>query len=90
MVLVVDNLLKGLFVDVPVKITKKVLREIQSQVDEELGNYYSPEEVQNELRKLQVSLETGEISREEYDQREEELLDILEALETLEEENQQA
>jgi len=88
-VLVVDNLLKGLFVDVPVKITKKVLREIQSQVDEELGNYYSPEEVQNELRKLQVSLETGEISSEEYDRREEELLDILEALESLEGENQQ-
>ncbi len=87
--LVVDNLLKGLFVDVPVKITKKVLREIQSQVDEELGNYYSPEEVQNELRKLQVSLETGEISSEEYDRREEELLDILEALESLEGENQQ-
>ncbi|MCF7876480.1 hypothetical protein K9M06_05440, partial [Candidatus Bipolaricaulota bacterium] len=63
--LVVDNLLKGLFVDVPLKISKKVLNEIQSQVDEELGNYYSPEEVQNELKKLQVSLETGEISREE-------------------------
>ncbi len=84
--LVVDNLLKGLFVDVPLKISKKVLNEIQSQVDEELGNYYSPEEVQNELKKLQVSLETGEISREEYDKREEELLDILEALQSLEQE----
>ena len=84
--LVVDNLLKGLFVDVPLKISKKVLNEIQSQVDEELGNYYSPEEVQDELKKLQVSLETGEISREEYDKREEELLDILEALQSLEQE----
>lgn len=84
--LVVDNMLKGLFVDVPIKISKKVLNEIQNQVDEELGNYYSPEEVQNELKRLQVSLETGEISREEYDKREEELLDILEALQSLEQE----
>lgn len=84
--LVVDNMLKGLFVDVPLKISKKVLNEIQNQVDEELGNYYSPEEVQNELKRLQVSLETGEISREEYDKREEELLDILEALQSLEQE----
>ncbi|MBS3736834.1 gas vesicle protein GvpG [Candidatus Bipolaricaulota bacterium] len=86
--LIVDDLLKGLFVDVPVKITKEVLKEIQRQVDAELGNYYSPEGVQNELRKLQVSLETGEISREEYDKREEELLDVLESLRSLNEETQ--
>lgn len=83
--LLVDDLLNGLFIDVPMKISKKVLKEIKSQVDEEMGNYYSPEEVKNELKKLQVSLETGEISREEYDRREEELLDILESLEALNE-----
>lgn len=84
--LVVDDLLKGLLVDVPTKITKQVMNEIKTQVDNELGNYYSPEEVQDELKKLQVSLETGEITREEYDRREEELLDIMEALRTMEEE----
>ncbi len=83
----VDDLLKGLLVDVPTKITKQVMNEIMTQVDNELGNYYSPEEVQDELKKLQVSLETGEITREEYDEREEELLDILEALRTIEEES---
>jgi len=81
--LLVDDLLKGLFVDVPLKISKKVLKEIQSQVDEEMGKYYSPEEVKNELKKLQVSLETGEITREEYDRREKDLLDILESFEEL-------
>lgn len=85
--LLVDDLLKGLLVDVPTKITKQVMNEIMTQVDNELGNYYSPEEVQDELKKLQVSLETGEITREEYDEREEELLDILEALRTIEEES---
>lgn len=84
--LLVDDLLKGLLVDVPTKITKQVLDEIMTEVDNELGNYYSPEEVQDELRKLQVSLETGEISREEYDEREEELLDIMEALRSMEDE----
>jgi hypothetical protein len=85
--LVVDDLLQGLLVDVPTKITKQVMNEIKTQVDNELGNYYSPEEVQDELKKLQVSLETGEITREEYDQREEELLDIMEALRSMEEES---
>jgi|GEM_PF-2383804 len=85
--LLVDDLLKGLLVDVPTKITKQVMNEIMAQVDNELGNYYSPEEVQDELKKLQVSLEMGEITREEYDKKEEELLDILEALRTIEEEN---
>ncbi len=83
----VDDLLKGLLVDVPTKITKQVMNEIMTQVDNELGNYYSPEEVRDELKKLQVSLETGEITREEYDKKEEELLDILEALRTIEEES---
>lgn len=85
--LLVDDLLKGLLVDVPTKITKQVMNEIMTQVDNELGNYYSPEEVRDELKKLQVSLETGEITREEYDKKEEELLDILEALRTIEEES---
>lgn len=84
--LLVDDLLKGLLVDVPTKITKQVMDEIMTEVDNELGNYYSPEEVQDELKKLQVSLETGEITREEYDKREEELLDIMEALRSLDEE----
>lgn len=85
--LLVDDLLKGLLIDVPTKITKQVMNEIMAQVDNELGNYYSPEEVQDELKKLQVSLETGEITREEYDKKEEELLDIIEALRTIDEES---
>ncbi|MFW6421648.1 MAG: gas vesicle protein GvpG [Candidatus Bipolaricaulota bacterium] len=80
--LLIDDLLKGLFVDVPFEISREVLREIKCQVDEERGHYSDPGEVRDEVRKLQVSLETGEISREEYDQREEELLTVLEELRT--------
>lgn len=82
--LLVDDLLVG----VPLQISKKVLKEIKNRVDKEMGVYEDPEEVLQDLKKLQVSLETGEITREEYDKREEELLDILESLESLNEQNQ--
>jgi len=66
----------------PFQIGKKVLLEIKRKVDEERGAYESPEEVMGDLKKLQVSLETGEITIEEYDEREEELLEVLEELQS--------
>lgn len=81
-------LIDDLLVGVPLQISKKVLKEIKNKVDKEMGVYEDPEEVLQDLKKLQVSLETGEITREEYDKREEELLDILESLESLNEQNQ--
>ena len=59
------------------------MQEILRKIDKELGNYSSREEVMDELRKLQVSLEMGEISEEDYDEREESLLDALEAFEEI-------
>lgn len=73
-------LLDDLCIKVPLKISWEVLQEIKDKVDKELGYYENEEEVLQDLRRLQVSLETGELEEETYDQRESELLDILEEM----------
>lgn len=73
-------LVDDLLVRVPVKIGMEVLKEINRKVDEEQGFYESEEDVLEYIKELQVSLETGEITEEEYDRREKELLDVLEEL----------
>ena len=73
-------LLDDLLINIPLNIGKKVLGEIKNQVDHQIGQFDNPEEVINEIKKLQVSLETGEITEDEYDKMEEELFDVLEEM----------
>lgn len=74
-------ILDDLFVRIPIQIGKEVLNEISRRVEKEMGHYSSAEEVLGDLKSLQVSLDLGEITEEEYDAREAELLDELERLE---------
>ncbi|MFJ5773013.1 gas vesicle protein GvpG [Streptomyces sp. NPDC093094] len=52
-------------------VINQVLREAERQ-------YYDPAVVQAELARLEQALEAGEIDEEEFDRREDELLDRLE------------
>ncbi|MEU2160043.1 gas vesicle protein GvpG [Streptomyces sp. NPDC019208] len=59
----------------PVRGTFWVLRQV---ADEAERRYYDPSTIRRELAELERRLEAGEISEEEFDRREDELLDRLE------------
>ncbi|MEU6708823.1 gas vesicle protein GvpG [Streptomyces wuyuanensis] len=59
----------------PVRGTFWVLRQV---ADEAERRYYDPSTIRRELAQLERRLEAGEIDEEEFDRREDELLDRLE------------
>jgi hypothetical protein len=59
----------------PVRGTGWVLRQVVAEAEKQ---YYDPSAVQDELRRLEGLLESGEIDEAEFDRREDELLDRLE------------
>ncbi|MFI1469321.1 gas vesicle protein GvpG [Streptomyces wuyuanensis] len=59
----------------PVRGTFWVLRQV---ADEAERRYYDPSTIRRELAQLERQLEAGEIDEEEFDRREDELLDRLE------------
>ncbi|MGW7352937.1 gas vesicle protein GvpG [Streptomyces sp. NPDC054784] len=62
----------------PVRGVSWVLDQVIATAEDE---YYDPAPVQRELRELEQALVDGEIDEEEFDRREDELLDRLEWLE---------
>jgi Gas vesicle protein G len=60
----------------PVRGTGWVLRQVVEYAERE---FYDPAVVQRELRELEEELLSGRIDEEEFDRREDELLDRLEA-----------
>ncbi len=59
----------------PLKGVHSLIKVIHDKVEEEL---YNPEKIQEDLMKLQLRFEMDEISEEEYDIQEEELLQRME------------
>ncbi|WP_210572136.1 gas vesicle protein GvpG [Streptomyces sp. GESEQ-4] len=59
----------------PVRGSAWVMRQVLSEAER---IYYDPATVRAELARLEDQLEAGEISEEEFDRREDELLDRLE------------
>ncbi|GAA2460086.1 MULTISPECIES: gas vesicle protein GvpG [Streptomyces] len=59
----------------PLRGTAWVLRQVVAEAERQ---YYDPAAVQRELSRLNELLEAGEIDEEEFDRREDELLDRLE------------
>jgi uncharacterized membrane protein len=76
MALLIDDILL-----MPFKGFIGIFKEIHKLVDKELN---SKEELQKRLLELQMRLEMGEISEEEYKEQETEILDRMEALEEVE------
>ncbi|WP_164214960.1 gas vesicle protein GvpG [Virgibacillus sp. YIM 98842] len=63
-------------VTAPLKLVKTVGEKVQEEVDKER---YDLPTIQKKLAQLQMSFELGEISQEEYEQKEEALLERYEA-----------
>lgn len=68
----------------PVRGAGWVLDQVLTAAEQE---YYDPQRVRTELADLERALTGGQISEEEYDRREDELLDQLEEIETFWEQN---
>ena len=64
----------------PVKSILWIFRELHNSARQELAN--EADAITGELSELYMMLETGQITETEFDQREKELLDRLEKLET--------
>jgi len=60
----------------PVRGVGWVLRQVVAEAERQ---YYDPSAIQAELRRLAQALDEGAIDEEEFDRREDELLDRLEA-----------
>lgn len=73
--LIIDDIL--LF---PVRGIRFVFQEIHNAAEQEVAQ--DAEAVRTELRELYMMLETGQISEEEFETREKELLDYLERIES--------
>lgn len=70
----------GLLTDIllaPVKCPYLIAKKVHEMAMEEL---LDEEGIREELKELYVSLETGKISEEEFERREEELVDLLEEI----------
>lgn len=63
---ILDNI-----VTAPLKGLVSIFKIIHDKVEEDL---YNPEKIQEDLMKLQLQFEMDEISEDEYDEREEDLL----------------
>lgn len=72
------GLLWDLLVGVPVTLSREILKQIKEEVDQEL--LLSEESVKRRLQELQIMLENGEISEEEYEELEGELIKRLKVL----------
>lgn len=72
------GLLWDLLVGVPVTLSREILKQIKEEIDQEL--LLSEESIKRRLQELQIMLENGEISEEEYEELEGELIKRLKAL----------
>lgn len=72
------GLLWDLFIGVPATLSREILKEIKREIDQEL--LLSEESIKRRLQELQIMLENGEISEEEYEELEGELIKKLKVL----------
>ncbi len=72
------GLLWDLLVGVPATLSREILKEIKKEIDQEL--LLSEESIKRRLQELQIMLENGEISEEEYEELEGELIKRLKVL----------
>ncbi|MBD3182397.1 gas vesicle protein GvpG [Candidatus Poribacteria bacterium] len=69
---ILDNILLA-----PIKLPVFIAKKIDEMAKEELFN---EDKIREDLRNLYLQLEKGEISEEEFEEKEEELVDILEEI----------
>jgi predicted DNA-binding protein (UPF0278 family) len=72
------GLLWDLLIGVPATLSREILKEIKKEIDQEL--LLSEESIKRRLQELQIMVENGEISEEEYEELEGELIKRLRVL----------
>ncbi|WP_213698153.1 gas vesicle protein GvpG [Acetomicrobium sp.] len=74
----VIKLLWDLLVGVPATLTREILAHIKEEIDQEMLT--TEGSIRQRLQELQVMLESGEITEEEYDDLEAKLIERLKAI----------
>ncbi len=76
--MVLGNILYQLVLGIPVSLTVKILEQIRDEADRE--RLVTEEAVKGRLRDLQILVDTGAISEDEYDEMEQQLIERLRAI----------
>lgn len=72
------NLLYDVLIGAPLTLTKEILAKLRDEIDEE--RLITEESIMKRLQQLQLLLQDGEISEEEYEQLEVQLIERLRAV----------
>ncbi len=72
------NLVYDIFIGVPLKLSKEVLLRLRDEIDKE--RLITEESIKERLQQLQLLLQEGELSEEEYDRLEVRLIERLRAV----------
>ncbi len=76
--MIIISLLYDLLVGVPLKLSKEVLLRLRDEIDRE--RLITEESIKERLQQLQLLLQEGELSEEEYDRLEVRLIERLRAV----------
>jgi predicted DNA-binding protein (UPF0278 family) len=76
--LIIDRLLYDILIGVPLTLTKEILMKLRDEIDKE--RLITEESIKERLQQLQLLLQDGELSEEEYEELEARLMERLRAV----------
>jgi predicted DNA-binding protein (UPF0278 family) len=76
--LIIEKLLYDILIDAPLTLTKEILTKLRDEIDKE--RLITEESIKERLQQLQLLLQDGELSEEEYDELETKLMERLRAV----------
>jgi predicted DNA-binding protein (UPF0278 family) len=76
--LIIEKLLYDILIDVPLTLTKEILMKLRDEIDKE--RLITEESIKERLQHLQLLLQDGEISEEEYEELEAKFIERLRAV----------
>jgi predicted DNA-binding protein (UPF0278 family) len=76
--LIIEKLLYDILIDVPLTLTKEILTKLRDEIDKE--RLITEESIKERLQHLQLLLQDGELSEEEYEELEARLMERLRAV----------
>jgi predicted DNA-binding protein (UPF0278 family) len=76
--LIIEKLLYEILIDAPLTLTKEILVKLRDEIDKE--RLITEESIKERLQQLQLLLQDGELSEEEYEELEARLMERLRAV----------
>ncbi|MCI2425707.1 hypothetical protein LM599_06960 [Candidatus Acetothermia bacterium] len=76
--MIIEKLLYEILIDAPLTLTKEILVKLRDEIDKE--RLITEESIKERLQQLQLLLQDGELSEEEYEELEARLMERLRAV----------